>query len=55
MSSNKDSPSEQGKKVAKGKCYPCNQTKHWLRNCPKYLAKKKVENEKQSKYNLLGC
>ncbi|TYK19205.1 gag/pol protein [Cucumis melo var. makuwa] len=35
------------KKVAKGKCYHCNENGHWLRNCPKYLAKKKDEKEAQ--------
>ena len=35
-----------GKKAAeKGKCYHCAQNGHWLRNCPKYLAEKKVEKE----------
>ncbi|KAA0042323.1 gag/pol protein [Cucumis melo var. makuwa] len=28
--------------------------RHWLRNCPKYLAKKKVEKEAQGKYDLLA-
>ncbi|KAA0068059.1 gag/pol protein [Cucumis melo var. makuwa] len=35
------------KKVAKGKCYHWNENGHWLRNCPKYLAKKKDEKEAQ--------
>ncbi|KAA0050332.1 gag/pol protein [Cucumis melo var. makuwa] len=35
------------KKVAKGKCYDCNEDGHWLRNCSKYLTKKKVEKEAQ--------
>ncbi|KAA0047525.1 gag/pol protein [Cucumis melo var. makuwa] len=34
-----------GKKVAKDKCYHCNEDRHWLRNCPKYLIKKKAEKE----------
>ncbi|TYK04622.1 gag/pol protein [Cucumis melo var. makuwa] len=43
-----------GKKAAeKGKCYHCSQKGHWLRNCPKYLAKKKAEKEMQGKYDLL--
>ncbi|KAA0025844.1 gag/pol protein [Cucumis melo var. makuwa] len=43
-----------GKKVAKGKCYYCNQDGHWLRNCLKYLAEKKSEKETQDKYDLLA-
>ncbi|TYK23215.1 gag/pol protein [Cucumis melo var. makuwa] len=31
----------------KGKCYHCGQNRHWLRNCPKYLAKKKEKKEMQ--------
>ena len=42
-----------GKKVAKRKCYNCNQNVHWLRNCPKYLTEKKAEQEAQGKYHLL--
>uniref|UniRef100_A0A9I9EJA9 Gag/pol protein n=1 Tax=Cucumis melo TaxID=3656 RepID=A0A9I9EJA9_CUCME len=38
-----------GKKVAKSKCYHCNEDKHWLSNCPKYLAEKKAEKEAQGK------
>ncbi|KAA0047411.1 gag/pol protein [Cucumis melo var. makuwa] len=34
-----------GKKVAKSKCYHCNEDGHWLRNCPKYLAEKKAEKD----------
>ena len=45
----KISKNSKGKKVAKGKCYHCNQNIHWLRNCQKYLARK----EAQSKYDLL--
>ncbi|KAA0041767.1 gag/pol protein [Cucumis melo var. makuwa] len=37
----------EGKKVAKGKCYHCNEDGHWLRNCPKYFAEKKAEKEAQ--------
>ncbi|KAA0050233.1 gag/pol protein [Cucumis melo var. makuwa] len=33
----------EGKKVAKGKCYRCNEDEHWLRNCPKYLAEKEAQ------------
>ncbi|KAA0060200.1 gag/pol protein [Cucumis melo var. makuwa] len=36
-----------GKKVAKGKCYHCNEDGHWLRNSSKYLAKKKVKNTRK--------
>ncbi|TYK29862.1 gag/pol protein [Cucumis melo var. makuwa] len=43
-----------GKKVAKGKCYHCNEDGHWLRNCPEYLAEKKAEKEAQGKYDLLA-
>ena len=43
-----------GKKVAKGKCYHCNQDGHWLRNCPKYLVEKKAKKEAQGKYDLLA-
>ncbi|KAA0032887.1 gag/pol protein [Cucumis melo var. makuwa] len=42
-----------GKKVAKGKCYYCNENGHWLINCSKYLAEKKAEKEAQGKYDLL--
>ncbi|KAA0037892.1 gag/pol protein [Cucumis melo var. makuwa] len=42
-----------GKKAAeKGKCYHCGQNRHWLRNCPKYLAEKKAENKMQGKLFL---
>ncbi|KAA0059714.1 gag/pol protein [Cucumis melo var. makuwa] len=35
-----------GKKAAeKGKCYHCGLNGHWLRNCSKYLVKKKTEKE----------
>ncbi|TYK15840.1 gag/pol protein [Cucumis melo var. makuwa] len=49
-----------GKNVAKGKCYLCNQNGHWLRNCPKYLAKKKAKKEAQGGiilkvWNMKGC
>ncbi|TYK04285.1 gag/pol protein [Cucumis melo var. makuwa] len=37
----------EGKKVAKGKCYHCNEDGHWLRNCPKYLTEKKADKEAQ--------
>ncbi|TYK16526.1 gag/pol protein [Cucumis melo var. makuwa] len=37
----------EGKKVAKGKCYHCNEDGYWLRNCLKYLANKKDEKEAQ--------
>ncbi|TYJ97030.1 gag/pol protein [Cucumis melo var. makuwa] len=37
----------EGKKVAKGKCYHCNENGHWLRNCLKYLVEKKAEKEAQ--------
>ncbi|KAA0042288.1 gag/pol protein [Cucumis melo var. makuwa] len=37
----------EGKKVAKGKCYYCNEDGHWLQNCSKYLAEKKAEKEVQ--------
>ena len=37
----------EGKKVAKGKCYHCNEDGHWLRNYPKYLAEKKAGKEAQ--------
>ncbi|KAA0059065.1 gag/pol protein [Cucumis melo var. makuwa] len=43
-----------GKKVANGKCYHYNQDRHWLRNCPKYLAEKKAEKEAQGQYDLLA-
>ena len=43
-----------GKKVAKRKCYHCNQDEHWLRNCPEYLAEKKIEKAAQGKYDLLA-
>ncbi|KAA0032130.1 gag/pol protein [Cucumis melo var. makuwa] len=43
-----------GKKVAKGKYYHYNEDGHWLRNCSKYLAEKKAENEAQGKYDLLA-
>ncbi|KAL4022720.1 hypothetical protein IC575_016464 [Cucumis melo] len=43
-----------GKKtIEKGKCYHCSENRHWLRNYPKYVAQKKVENEAQGKYDLL--
>ncbi|KAA0053407.1 gag/pol protein [Cucumis melo var. makuwa] len=35
------------KTTEKGKCYHCGENGHWLRNCPKYLAKKKAEKEIQ--------
>jgi len=36
-----------GKKsvVEKGKCFYCSNDGHWKRNCPKYLADKKVGKE----------
>ncbi|TYK08799.1 gag/pol protein [Cucumis melo var. makuwa] len=37
----------EGKKVAKGKYYHCNEDGHWLRDCPKYLTKKKTKKEAQ--------
>ena len=40
-------------KADKGKCFHCNENKHWKRNCPKYLAKKKAEKTQQGKYDLL--
>ncbi|KAA0064234.1 gag/pol protein [Cucumis melo var. makuwa] len=43
-----------GKKVAKGKCYHCDQNGHWLGNFPEYLAEKKEKNEAQGKYDLLA-
>ena len=43
-----------GKKVEKDKCYHCNQDRHWLRNCLKYLGEKKAEKEAQDKYDLLA-
>ncbi|TYK23836.1 gag/pol protein [Cucumis melo var. makuwa] len=35
------------KTIEKGKCYHCGENGHWLRNCPEYLAQKKVEKEAQ--------
>ncbi|TYK06669.1 gag/pol protein [Cucumis melo var. makuwa] len=36
-------------KVAiKGNCFHCNVDEHWKRNCPKYLAKKKIKEEQKS-------
>ncbi|KAA0046128.1 gag/pol protein [Cucumis melo var. makuwa] len=35
------------KTIEKGKCYHCSENGHWLRNCPEYLAQKKVEKEAQ--------
>ncbi|KAA0053218.1 gag/pol protein [Cucumis melo var. makuwa] len=37
----------------KRKCFRCNQDWHWKRNCPKYLAEKKVGKAAQGKYDLL--
>ncbi|KAA0054839.1 gag/pol protein [Cucumis melo var. makuwa] len=43
-----------GKKTAEeGKCYHCGKNGHWLRNCPKYLARKKAEKKEQGKCDLL--
>ncbi|KAA0065357.1 gag/pol protein [Cucumis melo var. makuwa] len=46
----KTSKQTKGKKTTeKGKCYHCGENGHWLRNCPKYLAQKKVEKEAQDR------
>ncbi|KAA0035261.1 gag/pol protein [Cucumis melo var. makuwa] len=42
------------KKVVKGKCYHCNEDEYWLRNCPKYLTEKKVEEEAQESSSKIG-
>ena len=36
----------------KGKCFHCNKSRHWKRNCPKYLVELK-EKKETGKYDLL--